>query len=823
MRKLDFVLLASVCMVCYFNSLLCGFVFDDVSAIKDNKDIRPETPILQIFENDFWGISMTKEQSHKSYRPFCVLTYRLNYLIHGLAPLGYHLSNLLLHTIVTLLFYTTSSLYVGSRTSFTAALLFSLHPIHTEAVTGVVGRAELLSSIFFLLSLLSYTRSSKLHSTSIAPLVTSVILSGLAMLSKEQGITAIGLCVVHELGYVQNLHKLVLKFFTSKQVEVEWSRAAPCLFRISSLVMTTIGLLLARINVMQGSTLPVFTKFDNPASLADNTSKYLTYSFLPALNAWLLLCPSSLCCDWTMGTVPLVSSLSDPRNLATLFIFALLVHLIVKVLVSESRTSIQLLMSVAWLVIPFIPASNLFFPVGFVIAERVLYIPSMGFCLLVALGFKRIYKVAKIHNFGQTILVCFVSLLLCHALKTITRNADWSDEQSIFLSGVKVNNKNAKLYNNVGHALESRDNYSSALLMFHQAVIVQPDDIGAHINIGRTYNSLDMFDDAEKAYLAAKRLLPRASPGTTLVTRIAPNSLNVFLNLGNLVARNMSRLEEADRLYRQAIAMRSDYVQAYINRGDVLLKMNRSEDALNVYKQALVYDSKNPDIHYNLGVVALAQGRPEAGLEYLNKAVEIDPRHTESLLNSAIVIQELGLPHLRPIAVERLLRVRESQPENERVYFNLGMLAMDDKDIGSAENWFKQAIKIKPDFRSALFNLALLLSDHDRPLEAAPFLKQLLHHHPHHLKGLILLGDIFTNHLGMLEEAEDCYRKILDVDPANVQGQHNLCVVMVEKGDLEGAEECLITALGLAPHEQYIQRHLNIVRNRLAAIYVDKN
>jgi len=53
--------------------------------------------------------------------------------------------------------------------------------------------------------------------------------------------------------------------------------------------------------------------------------------------------------------------------------------------------------------------------------------------------------------------------------------------------------------------------------------------------------------------------------------------------------------------------MRSDYVQAYINRGDVLLKMNRSEEALNVYKQALVYDSRNPDIHYNLGVVALAQ------------------------------------------------------------------------------------------------------------------------------------------------------------------------------------------------------------------------
>merc|ERR1712147_379803 len=113
------------------------------------------------------------------------------------------------------------------------------------------------------------------------------------------------------------------------------------------------------------------------------------------------------------------------------------------------------------------------------------------------------------------------------------------------------------------------------------------------INIGRTLNSLEKFNEAEVAYRSAKRLLPRASPGQKLVTRIAPNSLNLFLNLGNLVARNMSRLEESDNLYEQAIAMRSDYVQAYINRGDVLLRMNRTEDALNIYKQALKYDSNN--------------------------------------------------------------------------------------------------------------------------------------------------------------------------------------------------------------------------------------
>ena len=229
---------------------------------------------------------------------------------------------------------------------------------------------------------------------------------------------------------------------------------------------------------------------------------------------------------------------------------------------------------------------------------------------------------------------------------------------------------------------------------------------------------------------SAQRLLPRALPGKKLITRIAPNSLNLFLNLGNLVARNSSRLEEADSLYRKAISMRSDYIQAYINRGDVLLRMNRSQEALSIYQEALKIDANNADVHYNLAVVALDQQKPELGLSYLNKALEINPEHPEALLNSAIVIQELGLKSLKVTAVERLLKLKGLQPANEKVFFNLGMLAADEDNVFEAELWFRQAIKLRPDLRSGLFNLALLLADSRRPLDALEPLEQLLEHHP---------------------------------------------------------------------------------------------
>lgn len=248
--------------------------------------------------------------------------------------------------------------------------------------------------------------------------------------------------------------------------------------------------------------------------------------------------------------------------------------------------------------LPFIPASNLFFPVGFVVAERVLYMPSMGFCMIIAYGWNLLLEK---HN-KKLAWLGLTFLLVTHGTKTYYRNWDWESEYSIFMSGLKVNQRNAKLFNNVGHALESQGNYEEALKYFKTAVNVQEDDVGAHINVGRTYNHLKMFKEAEDAYLKAKSLLPKAKPGESYQARIAPNHLNVFLNLANLISRNMTRLEEADMLYRQAISMRADYTQAYINRGDILIKLNRTKEAQEVYERALLYDSNNPDIYYNVSI-----------------------------------------------------------------------------------------------------------------------------------------------------------------------------------------------------------------------------
>ncbi|XP_077502832.1 protein O-mannosyl-transferase Tmtc3-like [Amblyomma americanum] len=100
-------------------------------------------------------------------------------------------------------------------------------------------------------------------------------------------------------------------------------------------------------------------------------------------------------------------------------------------------------------------------------------------------------------------------------------------------------------------------------------------------------------------------------------------------------------------------------------------------------------------------------------------------------------------------------------------------------------------------------------------MEAMRFLKDLLKYHPNHIKGLVLLGDINVNHLKDLEAAEECYRRILALDPGNVQGSHNLCVVYVERGELSRAERCFKHATTLDPNATYIREHLQVTRTLL--------
>lgn len=151
-----------LCILCYGDTLHGEFVFDDTVAIVKNQDVRnPNTTLSQLFSHDFWGLNINDEASHKSFRPLTIWTFQLEHNLYGLKATPMKITNFLLHVVVScLLLWSVETIQSDGthwrHTSLVTAMLFAVHPIHSEAVCGVVGRAELLVALIYVLGLLIY-------------------------------------------------------------------------------------------------------------------------------------------------------------------------------------------------------------------------------------------------------------------------------------------------------------------------------------------------------------------------------------------------------------------------------------------------------------------------------------------------------------------------------------------------------------------------------------------------------------------------------------------------------------------------------------------
>lgn len=170
-----------------------------------------------MLQNDFWGTPLTDSGSHGSYRPLCVASFKINYLLDGFKPLGYHLVNVLLHCMATALVVRLARHILPSRYGVAiAGLLFAAHPIHTEAVAGVVGRADLTACVFYLLALLAYIRH--IHWRQCCDLRhwlalgLTILLAAAAVLCKETAVTALVVCAIYDIikGYAGSRDKVRL-------------------------------------------------------------------------------------------------------------------------------------------------------------------------------------------------------------------------------------------------------------------------------------------------------------------------------------------------------------------------------------------------------------------------------------------------------------------------------------------------------------------------------------------------------------------------------------------------------------------------------------
>ena len=206
---------AAIAVAAYLNCISCGFVFDDRLAITGNADVvAPDLWDVGMLSHDFWGKPLHESDSHKSYRPVTTFSFRLHAWLPErtttLQAAHFHAFNVVLHALVTACVAQLAAYAWPSNgrpcasSGLLAGMLFAVHPVHVEAVTGVVGRAELLCALFCFLATAAYRAcvAASLDGRLLAQLVLGiafVVCFGAAVLSKETGVTLLGILGTHEL------------------------------------------------------------------------------------------------------------------------------------------------------------------------------------------------------------------------------------------------------------------------------------------------------------------------------------------------------------------------------------------------------------------------------------------------------------------------------------------------------------------------------------------------------------------------------------------------------------------------------------------------
>jgi hypothetical protein len=251
--------------------------------------------------------------------------------------------------------------------------------------------------------------------------LAAVTFGAMAMLCKEPGITALGVCAAFELAALRDPPPCpaTADAGTTGQARRAWKHAAQ---RIALLGILGIVLVGGRLNLNQGQ--PRFTRWMNPIRKHPEVlTRAMSYQFLWAQHYWLLLWPATLSVDWAYSAIPPLETALDLRNAATLQFYATIVAAFAGCRAALGTRAACAM--AALLVLPFLPMTNLAFPVGFVVAERVMYLPSLGFCMIVASLLIGDYSRSPIRRKAGAALL--VAMVAANGGRTWLRNAEWQD------------------------------------------------------------------------------------------------------------------------------------------------------------------------------------------------------------------------------------------------------------------------------------------------------------------------------------------------------------------------------------------------------------
>jgi len=631
---IQIALIAVLGFVVYCNSLHGDFVYDDLILVKDNSNLKTFYHIPDILTKEI--AAQTSAEIH-FYRPLQMISYLFDYNLWKLNVVGYHLTNILLHILVAItIYWLIYILFSNLLISFFTGMLFIAHPVHTEAVAYISGRADLLSALFILLGIVFYIK--QVSNKSMKFYLLMCFSYALALFSKEYGLVMPVLLLIYS--YIFKKRLLPREFLTLLGMT--------CVYSILRMAVSSPALVPEALTTTLIQRLPGFFV---------SITEYLR----------ILLLPFNLHMEYGTRTF----SFYDLKVLiGAVILFASLTFAFIR---KETLNLISF--SILWFLVAILPMSNLY-PINAYMAEHWLYVPSIGFFLIFAGCLALLLKKSK---YIRLVSLSFMGVILfLYSYLTIRQNNYWKDPIIFYKTTLKyapnnermytnmgfvyfgmgktkeafeafqklkeINPNNVGSYNGLGSIYGATGENEKAILMFNKSIRLQPKYIYTYYNLAKIYLGIEKIQEAIALYKKVIEIDPKAAEAYYNLGRIYktgggekdallmfkkaiaadPGYLPAYITLGQLY-RLLDREEEAMSLYKKAIANNLDFFEAYYSIGNAYLDINKESDALPLYKRAIEINPKAVEAYVNLGRSYCALGNDREAIIWLKKALELNP------------------------------------------------------------------------------------------------------------------------------------------------------------------------------------------------------
>jgi tetratricopeptide (TPR) repeat protein len=566
------VTIATVLLVCLLVAIAHAplrhseYIQDDHLAVEENLIVE-RGDILEIFSTSYWEGAEGNDRT--LYRPVAILSFALERMLTGEPnALASQVVNVLLHLATSLtLLLLIRRLGADGFASSAAVLLFCIHPIHVEAVGGIVGRAEILAALFSFLALwlISHTGASSPGKGRLASWSAALCLFA-ALGSKEVALATPLLLV-----------GMVLLFRPRERGgDGSWwvGRAAvlaPAL--LAALIFIALRIRALEFLFSLQETHPA----DNPLVLMSGAERAATALGLLARYAKLLFFPVGLSADYSGPVIEAEGALFALRPVIGTLILLGCLALLLNPAGRRGRNGRAPLWSFAALLFlaPYLIIGNLLFNVGTVFAERLAYLPSAGFCLMMGLllsGFARRTMSGSAGGSFRLALIALAALVAGFTVSTWARCLDWHNDETLFTSAMTAQPHSPRAHYIVGKLHGDRGDDAAAVRLLERTIELYPAHTAAWSEMGVIRGRRGEFE--------------RASESFREVLRIAPENGTAHLNLG-IAMHSLGRLHEAERSLRKAVMWDPLEAKGWAELGNIRLELGKPSQAAEAYRRAI--------------------------------------------------------------------------------------------------------------------------------------------------------------------------------------------------------------------------------------------